>query len=104
MTAWRPPYHPQFGQTTWGTLPRRHWGQVLRGGAARLHAPALRLLLFDFDVFFLGTAIASGEPTRAQVAMAYGSRLLNPCPARVARRAPTTGHRRPRRRTRRARR
>jgi hypothetical protein len=57
MTAWRPPYHPQLGQTTWGNLPLRHCGHVLRGGAARLHALARRLRLFAFDVFFFGTAM-----------------------------------------------
>ena len=56
--AWRPPYHPQLGQTTWGSLAWAHCGQRLRAGADRRQAEARRLRLFDFDVFFLGTAIA----------------------------------------------
>jgi hypothetical protein len=59
MIAWRPPYHPQLGQTTCGSLPRRHCGQTLRGGAASDHAPARRLRLFIFEVFFLGTATSA---------------------------------------------
>src|SRR5919202_6133795 len=59
MMACRPPYHPQLWHTTWGSLARRHCGHVLRGGAARLHAPARRLRLLAFDVFFFGTAIGA---------------------------------------------
>jgi hypothetical protein len=36
---------------------RRHCGQRLRAGSFRVHAEARRLRLFDFEVFFLGTAI-----------------------------------------------
>jgi hypothetical protein len=57
--AWRPPYQPQLGQTTWGSLAWRHCGQTLRGGSERRQAEARRLRLFDFDVFFLGTAMRS---------------------------------------------
>lgn len=32
-------------------------GQVLRAGAANGHAAARRLRVFDFDFFFLGTAM-----------------------------------------------
>ena len=40
-TAWRPLYHPQFGQTTWGTLAWWHCGQTLRaGGRAPSSRPA----------------------------------------------------------------
>jgi hypothetical protein len=55
--AWRPPYHPQFGHTTWGSLVWRHCGQMLRAGANSLQLLARRLRLFAFEVFFLGTAI-----------------------------------------------
>ena len=56
MIACRPPYQPQLGQTTCGSLARRHWGQVLRDGASSLQALARRLRLLAFDVFFFGTA------------------------------------------------
>jgi hypothetical protein len=36
-----------------------HRGQRLRSGASSRHAEARRLLLFDFEVFFFGTAIAN---------------------------------------------
>jgi len=51
-------YHPQWPQTTWGSLARRHCGQTLRAGAESVHAEARRLRLLDFDVFFFGTANA----------------------------------------------
>jgi hypothetical protein len=56
-TAWRPPYQPQLGHTTWGSLAWRHWGQTLRGGSERRQADARRLRLLALEVFFLGTAI-----------------------------------------------
>jgi hypothetical protein len=34
-----------------------HWGQRLREGSFNVQADARRLRLFDFEVFFLGTAI-----------------------------------------------
>ena len=33
-TAWRPLYHPQWGQTTCGSFARLHWGQRLREGSS----------------------------------------------------------------------
>jgi hypothetical protein len=57
--ACRPPYHPQLGQTTWGSLVCRHCGHTLRGGALSVQFDARRLRLLAFDVFFLGTAIVS---------------------------------------------
>jgi hypothetical protein len=54
--AWRPPYQPQLGQTTWGSLAWRHCGQTLRGGSERRQADARRLRLLALEVFFLGTA------------------------------------------------
>jgi hypothetical protein len=56
--ACRPWYQPQWGQITWGSFARRHCGQTLRAGARSVQADARRLRLFDFDVFFFGTAIA----------------------------------------------
>jgi hypothetical protein len=50
-------YQPQFGQTTWGSLAAEHWGQTDRAGAFNTQLEARRLRLFDFDVFFFGTAI-----------------------------------------------
>src|SRR5437588_9735352 len=55
--AWRPPYHPQFGHTTWGSLAWRHCGHTLRGGADSRQFEARRLRLLALEVFFLGTAI-----------------------------------------------
>jgi hypothetical protein len=55
--AWRPPYHPQLGHTTWGSLLCLHCGHTLRAGALRDQLLALRLRLFALEVFFLGTAI-----------------------------------------------
>jgi len=55
--ACRPWYQPQCGQTTCGSFVRRHCGQMLRGGSLSVQAEARRLRLFDFEVFFLGTAI-----------------------------------------------
>lgn len=54
--AWRPLYQPQLGQTVWGTLAWRHWGQTLRAGTDSFQAPARRLRDFDLEVFFFGTA------------------------------------------------
>jgi hypothetical protein len=39
-------------------LVEPQWGQALRAVAPTRHADALRLRLFDFDIFFFGTAIA----------------------------------------------
>jgi hypothetical protein len=36
-------------------------GQTLREGAARFQAPARRLRVFDFDFFFLGTAMVTPD-------------------------------------------
>jgi hypothetical protein len=54
--AWRPWYHPQLAHTTCGNFTASQRGQVLRAGGSSVHADARRLRLFDFDVFFLGTA------------------------------------------------
>jgi hypothetical protein len=56
-TATRPLYQPQVGQTVCGCLAEPQRGQVLREGAESFQAPARRLRVFDFDFFFLGTAI-----------------------------------------------
>jgi len=55
--AWRPPYQPQLGHTTWGSLAWAHWGQTERGGTLSVQLDARRVRLFIFEVFFLGTAI-----------------------------------------------
>jgi hypothetical protein len=55
--AWRPWYQPQFPQTMCGRFTAPQRGQVLRDGAVSVQADARRLRLFDFEVFFLGTAI-----------------------------------------------
>ncbi len=58
-TAYRPLYQPQLGQTTWGSLAESQLGHTLRAGASSRQADARRLRVFDFDVFFLGTAMRS---------------------------------------------
>src|SRR5207302_4333550 len=58
-TACRPPYQPQLGHTTWGSLARWHCGHTLRGGVRRTQLEARRLRVLAFEVFFLGTAIFS---------------------------------------------
>jgi hypothetical protein len=50
-------YQPQLGQTTWGSLALVHWGQTERAGVFNTQLDARRLRLFDFEVFFFGTAI-----------------------------------------------
>ena len=55
--AWRPLYQPQLPHTTCGSLAWAHCGHVERGGGSRRQFDALRVRLFIFDVFFLGTAI-----------------------------------------------
>jgi hypothetical protein len=49
-------YQPHDEHTVWGVFAAPHRGQTLRGGAFSFHALARRLRVFDFDVFFLGTA------------------------------------------------
>jgi hypothetical protein len=55
--AWRPAYQPQLPQTTWGSFTALHRGHTLRGEALSVQLEARRLRLFDFDVFFFGTAM-----------------------------------------------
>jgi hypothetical protein len=55
--AWRPWYQPQLPHTTCGRLTAPQRGQVLRPGVPIRHADARRLRDFDFDIFFLGTAM-----------------------------------------------
>jgi hypothetical protein len=50
-------YQPQFGQTTWGSLADVHCGQTDRAGVVSTQLDARRLRVFDFEVFFFGTAI-----------------------------------------------
>jgi len=57
--ACRPPYQPQLPQARWGRLVESQRGQTLRGAAATRQAEARRLRVFDFEVFFFGTAIAT---------------------------------------------
>jgi hypothetical protein len=49
-------YQPQVGHTVWGVFALPQRGHVLRAGALSFHALARRLRVFDFDVFFFGTA------------------------------------------------
>lgn len=55
--AWRPLYQPQLPHTRCGSLVAPHRSQVLRDGADSFQAAARRLRVFDFDFFFLGTAM-----------------------------------------------
>jgi len=57
--AWRPLYHPQFGQTTCGSFAWWQFGQRLCAGSERVQFAARLLRLLDFEVFFLGTGICS---------------------------------------------
>jgi hypothetical protein len=50
-------YHPQLGQTTWGDLATVHCGHTERAGVFSTQLDARRLRVFDFEVFFFGTAI-----------------------------------------------
>ena len=52
-----PWYQPQLLHTTCGTFAAPQRGHRLRAGTSRVHAEALRLRLFAFDIFLLGTAI-----------------------------------------------
>jgi hypothetical protein len=56
--ATRSLYHPHAWQTVCGSLAAAHRGHTLREGADSFHAPARWLRVFDFDLFFLGTATA----------------------------------------------
>ena len=56
-TATRSLYQPHDGHTVCGSLAAAQRGQMLRDGAPSFHAPARWLRVFDFDFFFLGTAI-----------------------------------------------
>lgn len=62
-TTTRSLYQPQLPQTVWGVLALPQRGQMLRGGVCSFHALARRLRVFDFDVFFLGTAIVRSFAT-----------------------------------------
>jgi hypothetical protein len=53
-------YQPQLPQTVCGIFAAPQRGHTLREGAFSVHALARRLRLFDFEVFFLGTAIRAG--------------------------------------------
>jgi hypothetical protein len=57
--AWRLWYQPQLLQTMWGTFTAPQRGHVLRGGVLSVQAEARRMRVLDFDIFFLGTAMAS---------------------------------------------
>jgi hypothetical protein len=55
--AWRPPYQPQFPHARCGRLVAPQRGQALRADGPSRHDDARRLRLFDFDIFFFGTAM-----------------------------------------------
>src|SRR5690349_20154494 len=72
----------------WGRLALPQRGQMLRAGASSCQAAARWLRLFDFDFFFLGTAIAPEsfpcepeEPTGTSV-------RVQPVPEIIERRPP----------------
>ena len=70
-TATRSLYHPQVGHTVCGCLALPQRGQMLRAGASSFQAAgAVAARLFDFDFFFLGTAIARWSPRQASRAVA----------------------------------
>ena len=80
-TATRSLYQPQVGHTVCGSLAVPQRGHMLRDGASSFHAPARRLRVFDFDFFFLGTAIVlSGSDERLLQASGADPR---PRPSRV---------------------
>src|SRR4051794_17286106 len=60
-TATRSLYQPQLGHTVCGSLAAAHRGQTLRAGACRRMLADLRLCVFDFDFFFLGTAMMTPD-------------------------------------------
>ena len=43
----------------WGRFVAPQRGQMLREGALTRHADARRIRVFDFDIFFFGTGIAT---------------------------------------------
>jgi hypothetical protein len=49
-------YQPHVGHTVCGVFALPQRGQVLRAGTPSFQLPARRLLVFDFDFFFFGTA------------------------------------------------
>ena len=55
--AWRPAYQPQLPHTTCGSFVALQRGQILRGAGLSVQLDARRLRLFDFEVFFFGTAM-----------------------------------------------
>jgi len=56
-TTTRSRYQPHAPHTVCGSLADPQRGQRLRGGASSCQELARRLRVFDFDVFFFGTAI-----------------------------------------------
>ena len=56
--AWRPLYQPQLGHTTWGNFTTVQRGHTLRAEAVSFQLLARPIRVFDFDRFFLGTAMA----------------------------------------------
>src|SRR5207249_10033688 len=72
-------YQPQLGQTVWGSLAWWHCGHSLRAGASTRQAEARRLRLFDFEVFFLGTAMSG----LSLVALEVGAQRVERVPPRV---------------------
>lgn len=59
------------------------WSQALRPTVPTVHADARRLRLFDFDIFFFGTAMADRLPTgRHDTTTTIAHRALVPAGAR----------------------
>jgi len=89
-TAWRPLYHPQFGQTTWGPC-----GRAVRAGRARraLQHPGGRTTApaLAFEVFFFGTAIVISRFREVRRHTARQPRGVPAWSAQVPSRACSTG-------------
>ena len=87
----RPSYVPHSLQTRWGTCFAPHCGHVAREGGATFHW-ALRRLVRERDIFFLGTAMTRSWSNGAdQLRKASGGaadllqvELVEHVPARVA--------------------
>src|SRR5437763_1165397 len=88
-TAWRPPYQPQFGHTTWGALAWRHcvpgeWLEVELVAPERIRRLRVAVLLEQLTDLRLE---APGGPSGAPAALALPRRLDDP----VGHHAPVDG-------------
>ncbi len=85
-TTTRSRYQPHAPHTVCGSLADPQRGQRLRGGASSCQELARRLRVFDFDVFFFGTAIVrfprplTTDPCGSRSDRVAGSRFGAPVP------------------------